>query len=373
MNNVKKFLFFLSLFAFQYSFSENLKLVFRYDDFVLKNDSLNKQLIDVFVKNKIPIVLGIVPYGSDRKVINELNLSFFDELKQGVNNGLIEIALHGFNHSRVSKNGEFDHVQIEEQFYRMKLGKAYLDSLFQYHTISFIPPWNAYDENTLIVMEKIGMKIISSSMTVNQALTNDYIVYYPHTIDDPKGLVQVIKRNVKRDGVIVLMFHSYDFSEKFSVDDLESLLIDLDRNYDIQFTTFRDLLNQSEKSDSNRFKSNLEVNLLSKLLNMSGVLYEKEFVLLIRVLNLAIYILLVIFSFYVPIMFSPKSFYENSTKFFITVILILVFTGFSVWFRILGPLKLLLILIMISFVSSTIMSLYKNKFNLEKVDKNNLI
>lgn len=43
--------------------------------------------------------------------------------------------------------------------------KAFLDSLFN-NIISFIPPWNSYDEDILIALENTGFKCISGCLTI---------------------------------------------------------------------------------------------------------------------------------------------------------------------------------------------------------------
>ncbi len=339
--------------------AKDISVVFRYDDFTLTDDSVNTGIVKLFQKHSIPLVLGVIPFDVSENDIFQDDYSLLPLLKYAVQNQSIEIALHGYNHTRVSTNGEFGNVPIKEQFRRIDLGKSFLDSVFQQEIITFIPPWNAYDENTLKVMEVLEMKIISSSLTINQPYSNERISYLPHTIDNPALLIPILEQNKNRSGVIVLMFHPYDIGKHFSLQDLDSLLSKVSR-YDLNFTTFKGLIIEKESADGKRFGANLEVNLMSKLLNTHGVLYSTCRNFIVKILNLLIYLLIVAFLFSLPLILFSKFLRIERKKVISLGSILLIICGIAVWFHWLGPLKLMIISSLLALFGGSILSVIIN-------------
>lgn len=356
--------FFLLFFVSLFSGVGAVDVVFRYDDFMLKNDSVNEEVVRIFQKHKIPLVLGVIPYDSSEHFVLEKNYPFMSTLKHGLANGSIELALHGYNHIKVADNGEFGNVPFEEQYRRIKTGKQFLDSVFQQNTATFIPPWNAYDENTLKVMEKLGMKVISSSLTINQPYSSKIVNYFPHTLGEPQKLISIIEDHKKSEGIIILMFHSYDMDNNFSLKRLDSLLSKVEEYKNIDFFTFSELIKANEKSDGLRFSGNLNSNLLSKLLKSKSVLENTVSVVTIRMVNLILY-LLSSTSVFLSLLFfiARRKFIPGKTVGILWCGILLVI-GIFVWFHILSPTKLLVIALAFSSILGIILGvIYKNNHN----------
>lgn len=91
-----------------------------------------------------------------------------------------EIALHGYSHintltparwrigRRISdwcrtSNGEFAGLSLEEQTRRVVEGKRELERVFGSQICSFVPPWNAYDANTVAACREAGICVLSAS------------------------------------------------------------------------------------------------------------------------------------------------------------------------------------------------------------------
>jgi len=339
--------------------AKDISVVFRYDDFTLTKDTLNEKIVQLFQKHNIPLVLGVIPYDSSENIIFQKNYALQPVLRYGVQNQKIEIALHGFNHAKVSSNGEFGNVPPEEQFRRINLGKHFLDTVFQQETLTFIPPWNAFDENTLKVMAKSGMKIISSSLTIDQPFSNKEISYFPHTIDKPALLIPTLEQNKNRTGVILLMFHPYDIGKNFTLQDLDNLLSEVSK-YNVNFTTFKGLIFENEIADGKRFRANLEINMMSKLMNMHGVLYSTDRAVFVRILNLFVYLLMVALIYFLPLVFIAKFIRIDWKKIVFFGILLLLICGVAVWFHWSGPVKLMVIFSILALFGSTALSAILN-------------
>lgn len=346
MNNYFLFCFF---FICSIVNSQNTQIVFRYDDFRLKEDILDERIIKLFQKYQIPLTLGIIPCDQNEMIMFEPNYPFLPELKRAVANGSVEIALHGLTHVKLG-NGEFGNVKKEEQYRRIKKGKSILDSIFNVRVVTFIPPWNAYDENTLDVMEQLNMKGISSALCVGQSFKNEYVSYFPNTIDDLKSLPKVIDQNKHRKGIIVVMFHSYDFNTQFDLSDMESYLAQISKDRKLKCKSFKDLYAEQEISDGKRMSVNLQSHLLYKYLQLKEMIQTTNFAIFIRVLNLLFYVCwsVLLYSLSLWLLLKKKKVGKNQNL--VTIFCLIIGVGMSVWFQLLAPLKLFAFALILSIL-----------------------
>jgi len=357
----RKFILFISSILLCFSSqAQNIKLVFRYDDFTLQSDSLNEGVISAFQKQHIPLVLGVIPFDTKEKLILENNYPFFSRLKLSVQDKSVEIALHGFNHQKLA-DGEFGNVNKEEQYRRINKGKSILDSIFQTNIVTFIPPWNAYDGNTLDILEQTGIKVISSSLTINQPFSNHNISYFPHSIGDLNLLIPVLEHNKNRNGVVVVMFHAYDFNKTYSLAKLESLLTYINGMKQVKCVSFQQLYNASEKSDKKRMLANMESNLLYKYLHLKGVIQTTTYAYVIRILNVLLYLAWCFFIYFLSFRLVGRKdrFWKRNFYMLGTVLIIVI--AFSVWFQLLAPLKLLLVFTVLSVLWPLLLKIVKKK------------
>lgn len=338
------------LFVFLGSAVAELKIVFRYDDFILKSDKINEEVVRIFQNNHIPLVLGVIPADSSEKFILEKEFKLLPLVKEGVHDGSIEIALHGFTHQQIL-NGEFAGLNIIEQNRRITMAKIFLDSVFKTNIKTFIPPFNAYDSNTLSVLEKNNINILSSALCVGQPFSNKQIAYIPETLEDFDNLLPVLNKNKNRNGVIVVMFHDYTFKNKFSLSDLDKLLKYIHKQEYVNVRTFSQINIDADKLDETRMKANLETNLLAKQFHLSGVIQTTRFANLIRIINLIFYMFLAISVYFLTSFAISKERKISVLNKNISILFLVFFVSILVWFNIISPLKLILTTIFISVVS----------------------
>lgn len=110
-------------------------------------------LTDTVLSKNMSITLGVIPY---RNVENDIVAKKY--LLDKMKDPRIEIALHGTSHSSV----EFLNLNEEEAYNLAKLGLDKMISVLNIRPITFIPPENEYDENTIIALSKLGFKVISA-------------------------------------------------------------------------------------------------------------------------------------------------------------------------------------------------------------------
>ena len=79
--------------------NNKIKIVFRFDDYMMTQNVIIDSILDIFKKNNIPLTLGVVPYDEEGMIFNKLSHDQLNDLKDRIKNNEIEIALHGFNHT----------------------------------------------------------------------------------------------------------------------------------------------------------------------------------------------------------------------------------------------------------------------------------
>ncbi|MFQ5640504.1 MAG: DUF2334 domain-containing protein [bacterium] len=133
---------------------------FRDDD----SDELTANLVhllDLFVEKQIPLHLLVIPKRVTRESVNYLR-----KVKQGQPN-LVFLCQHGFsheNHNRSGKKCEFGGVRTQTaQFLDIVAGKDKMSELFlNDFFLAFTPPWNRYNNDTLISLKQLGFQVLSA-------------------------------------------------------------------------------------------------------------------------------------------------------------------------------------------------------------------
>ena len=281
-----KLLFIVSSLFFSVSLASGqggIKMVFRYDDYLLVPSKFSDSLLNIFQKNNIPLCLGIIPFDSSDLFINKLNPDQVTALRSRIQRREIEVALHGFNHrnelnvsflTRVTYS-EFASIAYDKQYEKIAKGKKALDSLFQINTRVFVPPFNTYDNNTLKALDKLKFEIISSSL---QGPSNSNLIkYMPATCEDFSELPRIIENSKGDDVTIILFFHPYSFKEGLSkyskdlsklmtINQLDTLL-NWVKKQKVNFYTFSELA-KIENFNKALYQTNtVKYNLFKKTLN----------------------------------------------------------------------------------------------------------
>ena len=345
------------------SYSNKISIIFRYDDYTLNSgDKINQEVSSVFEKLQIPLVIGIIPADKNEFYyhFNKEDTTLF-HLKKMVKSGSVEIALHGLTHTRLNKEGEFKGVNYSEQKRRIYKGKHYLDSVFCTNVTTFIPPWNSYDANTCNALHTLGFKVISSALHETQSCEYQEICYIPQTIEDFIDLTKTLQRNTLFDGTIVLMFHPYTFSNKFSTDDMYQILVQMKLNKRIKFDTFRSSNVANAVNNSIQLKANLEKNFLSKKLLLNNILYPAVSSMVFRLINLVGYILLFIISFELVSLSLKKLLHIMINKITLIYTLSIFVLILIIWNHFLSPIKLMIMTLLLSILIAGI-SAFLNRY-----------
>lgn len=163
--------------------------------------------------------------------------------------------------------------------------------------VTFIPPFNAFNDSTLVVMIDNGLFILSADMHSN--IYRDGIQYYPETLGhlmQQKGMWQAAKDAIfgckQKDAICVVMFHAYDLPDEASWQRLEKLLDACKADKNVELHTFRSLYESGDLSPQYRYAANQMHSLLQKHLLHPGVLHTTWLCWFVHISNALMYALL---------------------------------------------------------------------------------
>jgi peptidoglycan/xylan/chitin deacetylase (PgdA/CDA1 family) len=148
-------------------------VIFRMDDI---QDSwlvpVQSAVIDKFVERNENLDIGVImnSVGKDPALVSKV--------RQGIATGLIETSLHGWNHV------PYDTLAFKEQRDTLQMANEKMQDLFGRKSTIFIPPYNAYNEDTLNAASQVGLKIISSEF--DEELPS---IYNPSNPDSPSNKI----------------------------------------------------------------------------------------------------------------------------------------------------------------------------------------
>ena len=191
----------------------NLRLIVRLDDCYLSGDPQTEKIIRIFAKHKTPLNVGIIP-------VNRLTKEQADTLNPIYLNPYVEVFMHGYRHEKY-KVDEFTGIPYYGQWEKIMAGKDTLQARNIYPNC-FAPPWNGYDENTLIAIANNGFSIISANEFGPK--NNLEIKYIPSTCYSVKDAINLMNKGSLYKGIIVLLIHPYSFNSENDFKTLEELL-----------------------------------------------------------------------------------------------------------------------------------------------------
>lgn len=195
----------------------------RYDDFGLKEEATEyeKQLVRMADETNGKITVSIVPHSENCK--KNRDYLFDGAFYRALENGKIEIAMHGYKHGRnfaeklLHIHGEFGKKPYFMQKRDIKSGLAeWKNDLKLPDTHIFVPPQNVYDKNTVKVLSENGFSIISDGRNCDSAFKGDVekagLLRVPFTCGI-EASEEIADGLLKEDGEYILtaLFHHYNY------------------------------------------------------------------------------------------------------------------------------------------------------------------
>ena len=260
-----------------------INIIFRFDDYsALSNIELENQIISTFKETNSTLTIGVIPFvceGIKEKTYTQNSIPLtenkLDILKKGINNGYIDVALHGNTHQTINEfsRSEFIGLHYEQQFIKIESGKLFLEEKLGTNINTFIPPWNRYDLNTLKVLEKLQYSTISAG-TKCVANPDSKLNFLPNTcfIKDIELAIREAEQANCNHPIIVVLMHETDFKELNSLQGiidiplLNKLINLLKLKHNIQLLSISQAIDKIPKLNVSRYQYYRKIRNLSNLL-----------------------------------------------------------------------------------------------------------
>ncbi len=263
-----------------------IAVVFRYDDYSgVSPTQVEEQIIHVFREQGVSCVFGVIPCvcsGNQFSLTAQpeipVPLGKIELLKTAIQDGVVEIALHGYTHQTVVRTdlrspSEFagDILFQRERLFR---GKKFLQDALGISIHLFIPPWNAYDANTLHALGELNFSCLAAGLHSGLSLPDINLLYLPNTC----GLTNIKQaisqaRAYEQPVVIQVMLHPYEFQESknklavYSLADLQDTLAWLVTQPDVYITSLQALCDSKTPLGADRYEQNLKLHRIHALLH----------------------------------------------------------------------------------------------------------
>jgi peptidoglycan/xylan/chitin deacetylase (PgdA/CDA1 family) len=242
-------------------------VVFRMDDiqdYWVKPGHL--AAMNQFIARNQSLTIGIImnSIGNDSEIVNKV--------KQGKDSGLFELAVHGWNHTDYTKLSE------EEQRNSLYDSNRKMIALFGNVSQIFIPPYNAFNDDTINAMKQVDMKILNGNESSFDELelkgnnNESGISYIPSTIafkdyydgqylqNSNQNIFNNVTQSISAYGYAVIFFHPQDFmkidasgnpTEELDENPIRdfSSLIDLILSNNIHLGSFSEITREMESND----------------------------------------------------------------------------------------------------------------------------
>ncbi|MBL4780856.1 MAG: DUF2334 domain-containing protein [Porticoccaceae bacterium] len=255
-----------------------INVALRFDDpSVSSNHKLEEAVIAICAKYGVKINLAVIPYKIIDQAIKPLTTFAAKHLLDAEDKGLIEISQHGHSHQNRSPAdkgpSEFKNCTFEEQLNLLSTGKKLLDGIFQKKNRGLVPPWNSFDENTLVATKKLGFTFISAGWDLPPGYKNPKIKILPRTTQtsDLINEVNKYKAYTMLSPLIIAVLHHYDFIEsneknaKFDLIEFENIIKNITTRKHVRVTSLDSIANNI--SSKNTFFGHATHKILSERLN----------------------------------------------------------------------------------------------------------
>jgi peptidoglycan/xylan/chitin deacetylase (PgdA/CDA1 family) len=196
---------------------------FRFDDYSETSPvAVESGLVSALSKYSLNATFGVIPavtegsyhvpgIGETRRLGQE-KARF---LREWLAAGTIDVALHGWNHRTRSggpSHSEFRGMALNGQRTRIQNGRDLLQTALGQKPSVFVPPWNAYDDQTLQALLEFGFTCISANRY--GASRSSELRYLPTTADlrELRQSVAAARQSGDPSPIVGVLLHPYDFA-----------------------------------------------------------------------------------------------------------------------------------------------------------------
>jgi len=134
-------------------------IIFRSDDAqAYFSTDLLKHITDTLITNGIPQTIAVVPADTNGEVLGDdpVIVAYLNAIKT---NPTVELALHGYQHTA----NEFGTLNLSDAEARIEAGLALINQALDLTPVTFIPPANSFNTNTLTACKNKGFTRFSAA------------------------------------------------------------------------------------------------------------------------------------------------------------------------------------------------------------------
>jgi hypothetical protein len=260
-----------------------ITVFFRYDDYSAASPlDVDSGVINLMHKYNMCCTFAVIPAVKDKEgddyrsgdrdefVLGEEKL---DLLKNAIHEGVVDLALHGWNHQThdaalPGAPSEFLGLPFDVQVRRIMRGYKFFKQQIGVAPNIFVPPWNSYDANTLLGLEQIGIACISADR-FSPVIKSSSIYFAPITVemDGLRSAIENAHKISDPEPIIGVSLHPYNFYESknswsfMNLADFELNIMWLTQCSDVKVKSIGSLMETGHKLSANRFRDNRPSNL----------------------------------------------------------------------------------------------------------------
>lgn len=208
-------------------------------------DRVQAEVLRVFLNSGVKVSLAVVAgcFGEDDHVVSVVH--------EGVDEGLFEVAVHGWVHE------DFSELPYEDQLALMSGAVERLRATFtSTEIVTFVPPYDLINEDTVKAAETVGFKVVSSVLDNDSYFWGRGVKHFPETVSTAfvegekwvrysiEAIQSQTQQSVSRYEFAVLVIHPQQFANQGeggplnevgedSLEWLNKLLTWLSTNYEV--------------------------------------------------------------------------------------------------------------------------------------------
>ena len=215
---------------------------------------------NIFSEEAVPVTLGVIPFLGNHTLAEDPTLVDYLKNLKIMHPNLFEIALHGYDHQLLSDfygGSEFGGLEYPTQYGRIYLGKKLVKETLNVDPVTFIPPFDTYDNNTAIALKELGFEVVSGGAWFTEVYYNGTKPFITHEIVHVPGSQAFVKnwenhtfysldflKNrfdefYERRLIYIQTIHFFTFTSQEKLDQLTAF-IDFIKNHEkVKFMTLR--------------------------------------------------------------------------------------------------------------------------------------
>jgi predicted deacetylase len=195
--------------------SSMIDVAIRFDDPSAVSDlALERALLRIMDTHQVCATFAVIPHAGQHPLL----AGNVPHLLEGLRQGTLEIAQHGFNHVAAHPNAavpsEFAGTDPATQMEKIAAGRAILEHVFGTPINGFVPPFNTFDHHTAAALSGQGFRYLSAG-SEHGVIETGGLAQLPRTcqIVELERALSEARRRPHGQLAIVAVMHHYDFKE----------------------------------------------------------------------------------------------------------------------------------------------------------------